>query len=375
MNVPFYGLDRQWRQHRETMLAIIDRVLSTGQVLQGPAVETFELDVAKATRRRYGVAVGSCTDALAFALAASGLGDGDEVLMPCFSFVASVAPLVRLGARPRFVDIDAETFMMDLDALESSIGPQTKAILAIGLFGQTPDMARHEAIADRHGLVLIEDAAQSLGSSDRARPGGSLGRASCFSFDPTKVVASFSSGGMVVTDDATLAERVRRLRYHGRDAQTREYAVLGYNSQLSTEMAALLSYKLKHLPAWTTERDRVATVYQAGLGNIGEVVLPRVRPGSTHTWHKFVIRAENRDGLASWLKERGIGTMIHYPKLLPDTPYLASHNSAAHDLPVGRKIAGEVLSLPIYPEITNEEADYVVDTIKSFYDSNLGGGR
>lgn len=365
--VPFFGLDRQYRRYRETFLGITDQVLSTGQVLQGPAVSEFEEALCKVTGRRHAVAVGSCTDALAFALAAAGIGPGDEVLVTAFSFVASVSPILRVGAVPHFVDIDPRTYMMDLDRLEQRIGSATKAIIAVHLFGQALPISEMEEIADRHGLVLIEDAAQGLGAGHADRRVGSMGGISCLSFDPTKVVGSFSSAGAVVTDEPAIARKVAMQRYHGRDPASREYEMLGYNSQLSTEMAAILKFKLSKMEEWEAERGRIAEIYFHGLSELQQVLtLPHRIPESTHNWHKFVVRVSDRAAFIDALGKAGIQTLIHYPKAISDTPRFKDAPGST-DTPAARRAAAEVLSLPIFAELDAAEARTVVQHIRGYY--------
>ena len=367
MKIPFFALGRQYQRDREIYQAIADEVWSTGQVLQGPQVGELETAIAATMHRKHGIAVGSCTDALAFSLMANDIGPGDEVLITCFSFNASVSPILRVGAIPRFVDIDPDTYMMDLGALEAAVTPSTKAIMAVHLFGQTLDMASVEDIAARHGLILIEDVAQAIGAYDGDRPGGSLGRSSCVSFDPTKNIGSYSSAGAVVTDDDDIATAIRRLRYHGRDDATRENLIVGFNSQVASDMAGMLTFKLSKLAQWTEERQFVATRFKDGLADVQGVSMPITRAGSTHTYHKFVMRAGDRDGLAAHLRDRGIATMKHYDTLLSDVPFVRDRVGVVEGLPVARTASREVLSLPIFPEMTTEECDYIVDSVKGFY--------
>ncbi len=365
--VPFFGLDRQYARYRETFLAIADRVLSSGEVLQGEAVQALESALCVITNRKHAVAVGSCTDGLAFALSALGIGAGDEVLVTSLSFLASASPILRVGARPRFVDIDATSYMMSLDDLERRIGATTRAIIAVHLYGQSLPMDELEAIAQRHAIALIEDAAQGLGAQYRGRPVGSMGRVSCLSFDPTKVIGSFSSGGGVVTDDSEIARRIAMQRYHGRDPATRESELLGYNSQLSTEMAAMLVFKLSKMREWEAERRTIAETYRKGLGDLTQhISLPAMVPGSTHNWHKFVIRAADRDGLMAHLKSQGIQTMVHYPKALCDVPLFTDY-AADSDVPEARRATRLVLSLPIFADLDVVEAETVVRRIREYY--------
>lgn len=368
-SVPFFGLARQYQRYRTEFLAITDRVLSSGQVLQGPDVANFERSLAAACGRKHGVALSSCTDALAFALLACGVGPGDEVLVTGLSFIASASPILRVGARPRFVDIDPDYFLMDPAAAERLVTSRTKAIVAVHLYGQTLPMAAWEEFARKHGLSLIEDAAQALGARDGQRAAGGMGRVSCISFDPTKVIASFSSAGGLVTDDPEILRKAQMLRYHGRDPATRSFDQLGYNSQLATEMAGMLDFKLSKLAEWQQARTAVAEIYLKALAGIPGVTLPRIRPGSTHNWHKFVLRVKNRDALAAALKDRGIQTMVHYARALPDEPLMQALGlpEAATAVPTARRLISEVVSLPVYPEMSFEEASYVAAEVHNFY--------
>lgn len=369
MNIPFFGLDRQYKRYREDFIDIADKIFSTGKVLQGQAVVDLERTLCKLCNRKYAVALSSGTDALAFALIAAGVGPGDEVLITPFSFFASVSPILRVGATPRFVDIEPDYYMMNPRLLDGLVTKATKAILAVHLYGQTLPIDEIEGFARRYKLALIEDTAQSLGSKNSNRPAGNMGDISCLSFDPTKVIGSFSSAGALVTDDSGVGEMAQALRYHGRNPTTRRYEILGFNSQLSTEMAAMLDFKLARLEEWIKERDRVAQIYLSGLSAVPQIDLPKLRPGSTHNWHKFVLRAEDRDRLVQHLKGRGIETMIHYPKALGDEPLIQGLNlqPEAVNIPIARKAALNVISLPIYPELTEAEVNYVVECIKGFY--------
>lgn len=367
--VPFFGLDRQFKRYRKEFLDIAETSLASGQALQGEDVRAFEKSLCATGRRKEAVAVGSCTDAIAFALIACGVGPGDEVMVTSFSFFASVSPILRVGAVPRFVDIEPDYHMMNLDLLDRLVTPRTKAIMAVHLFGQTFDMQRVENFAQKHGLLIIEDAAQALGAMDGERPAGSLGIASCLSFDPTKVIGSFSSAGALLTDDEDIAEKARSLRYHGRGAKTRRYEILGFNSQLSTEMAGMLNFKLSKMAEWEQERNVIAMKYIDGLSGIKEVSLPKIRNGSSHNWHKFVIRAGNRDMLQAHLEKNGIQCMIHYPTALCDEPLIKRLGlpEDATRVPEARKASASVLSLPIFPDLYSDEVERVIASIRDFY--------
>ena len=367
MKVPFYGLDRQFQRYREKYLSIAESAWSSGRVLQGAEVAALEATLAETCGRGHAVAVGSCTDALAFALMAHGIGAGDEVLVTSYSFVASVSPILRVGAVPRFVDIEPDHYMMDVRLLEDTITERTRALVAVDLFGQILPVAEVENFARTHGLILIEDAAQALGAYDGTRRGGSIGQTSCLSFDPTKVVGSFSSAGALLTDDPEIAEQARMLRYHGRNSVSHEYELLGYNSQLASDMAGILCFKLTLITEWERARARIAEIYVEELSDVAQVKLPFARRGSRHIWHKFAMRAERRDELKLYLKDRGIDTMIHYPTPLCDLSNLRASVPHQSSVPVARTTSKEVLSLPIFPELSEDEAHYVPSAVRAFY--------
>lgn len=373
LNIPFFALDRQFAENKKEFLKKISTVLSTGQVLQGPSVSQLENKIAHYCNRKYAIAVGSCTDALAFALVSAGVKPGDEVLVTSFSFIASVSPILRVGAVPVFIDIESDYYMMDLNDAKKKITPKTKFLIAVHLFGQCLNMDEVEKFASECNLTIIEDAAQSLGSFFNKRSAGNLGLISCISFDPTKVLGSFGSGGMVLTDSKEIADDIKKLRYHGKDTATGDFLRLGYNSQLSSEHSALLSYKLDLLPKWIEKRNLIAKRYIDELGNTEGIFCPRIRYNSAHNWHKFVIRYKNRDVLRKYLLDCGIQTMIHYPKPLSDIPYISEYVGKSYEVQTARTISSEVLSLPIYPELTKDEIDYTIKIVKKFFADNFGG--
>lgn len=366
-SVPFYGLKSDFERNKADYLSLIETVLTSGRVLQGPEVGEFESALATLVGRKHAVATGSCTDSLAFAMIAAGIGAGDEVLVTSMSFVASASAICRVGAVPVFIDIEDRFYMMDFGQLEASLTERTKAILAVNLFGQTMDMRALEVFAQARGLVLIEDAAQSIGAMDNEKPSGSFGLASCFSFDPTKVIAAFGSAGAVTTDDDEVAEKIKMLRYHGRDKQTKMSEIIGFNSQLATDKAAVLAHKLARIWELQNERDVIAKRYREQLGEIPQVSLPVVRQGSTHNWHKFVVQAQKRDDLLQSLASEGISAMIHYNRLLPDEPCIAACTSQDYTFPTARRLTGLLISLPIYPGLTIAQQDHVCASIREFY--------
>lgn len=291
--IPFFGLNREVAVHRETYLNIIEKVFSHSKFLQGDEVKQFEENVANLCGRRYGVATNSCTDALYYSLVAAGIEPGDEVLVTDFSFVPSASCIVRLGAKPVFVDID-DHFLMDLDKAALSLNNKTRAIIFVHLFGQMGNPKEIENFARLHDLILIEDAAQVFGASYNGIRAGSTGLLSCLSFDPTKVISAPGSGGMVLTDDENLAQEIARLRYHGKNEKG-EFVSLGFNSQMPSLTAAILDYKLGQNEKWLAIRRDIAKYYLENV--VGEYILPFEIEGSCHIYHKFVIRSQNRDHL------------------------------------------------------------------------------
>jgi UDP-2-acetamido-2-deoxy-ribo-hexuluronate aminotransferase len=359
--LPFFAAEREWAALGDELLDAMGAALAGGRSLQGEAVGVFESELATWTGRRHAVAVGSGTDALTFALVAGGVGPGDDVLVPAFSFIASASCVLRAGARPVFVDVD-EDGLLDLDDAAARATPRTRALVAVQLFGQMLDPAALEAFAAGRGLLLVEDAAQALGATHAERRCGAVGHTSACSFDPTKTLASPGSGGALLCDDEELAERARRLRWHGRDARGR-FATLGHNSQLPTAAAAALRVKLRHQDGWARRRRAIASRYTAAIAGV-PVAPPRVRRGGSHIFHKYVVRARDRDGLREHLRAAGVPTLVHYTSGLHREPVFAACQPGA--CPAADRLAGEVCSLPIHPFLDDVEVERVARALASF---------
>lgn len=360
--VPFFGLDREFSAYENSYTEIAHRILSHGKVLQGKEVSKLENKVADFCDRSYGVAVNSCTDALFFSLKAAGVQPGDEILVTDFSFIASASPILRIGAKPVFIDVD-DNYNMDLTLAKSMISSKTKAIIFVHLYGQIGDPDEIEDFATFHNLVLIEDAAQAFGASYRGRKAGSLGLLSCLSFDPTKAIGAPGSGGMILIDDESLSQKISSLRYHGKNEKG-EFEFLGYNSQMPTLTAAILDYKINQNEKWLARRQEIADFY---ISNISEkYICPVEIKGSAHTYHKFVIRSKKRDRLREFLSQHNIQTMIHYPKPLHQQPCFKSFDYEDINYPMVMSISREVLSLPIHPFLTDEEVEFVVEKVNRF---------
>lgn len=352
--LPFFAAAREFAALRDTLTPVIEDALAGGRALQGEPVRAFEDALAAFTGRRHAVAVGSGTDALAFALVAHDVGPGDEVLVPAFSFIASASCVLRAGARPVFVDVDVHG-LLDLDDAAAKVTPRTRAIVAVQLYGQMLDPAALEAFAATHGLVIVEDAAQALGATAAGRPCGSIGHASACSFDPTKILSAPGSGGAVLCDDDALADRLRRLRWHGRDASG-AYSELGHNSQLPSASAAALLVKLSRQPAWTARRVAIASRWTSALDG-SPTDAPVVLPGRTHVFHKYVVRTEARDAVRERLAAAGVPTLVHYATGLHRQPVFAPHDPAP--CPTADALAATVLSLPIHAFLTDDEVERV----------------
>jgi UDP-N-acetyl-3-dehydro-alpha-D-glucosamine 3-aminotranferase len=361
MSIPFLDLRRQHRALKAELLAAVERVLDSSQFVLGAEGRALETELAAQARVRHGIGVGSGTDALRLALVALGVRPGDEVITPAFSFVASATTIVMAGAQPVFVDIEPATCALDPAALEAAITPRTRAIVVVHLYGHPAPMDRIAAIAHRHHVALVEDAAQAIGATWDGRPIGGWGDAACLSFYPTKNLGACGDGGLLLTDRDDVAGHLRRLRHHG-DTGRYEHVELGYCSRLDDMQAAILRVKLQHLDAWTEARRRLAARYRTGLAGL-PLLLPVEDPRARHIYHVYTVRHERRDALAKVLADLGVGTAVHYPRAVPDQPLFAL--DAEHRWPQAWRAAREVLSLPCYPEMTDDEVDGVIAAVRT----------
>jgi dTDP-4-amino-4,6-dideoxygalactose transaminase len=359
-SVPLLDLKAQYATIRDEVRQALDRVIDAQQFILGPEVEALEAEVAAYCRCRFAVGLSSGTDALLAALMAIGIRPGDEVITTPYSFFATAGVIARLGARAVFVDIDAATFNILPDRIENRVTSRTKAVIPVHLFGQMAVMDAIDAIAGKHNLAVIEDAAQAIGAEDRGRRAGSIGHLGCLSFYPSKNLGGFGDGGMVTTNDSALAERVRLLRNHGFRSKY-ENVVLGGNFRLDAIQAAVLRVKLKHLDAWTEARRKNAALYRELLPSVPG--LPEELPGRRHVYNQFVIRHARRDFLAEHLKSRGIGTDIYYPIPLHLQACFKELGYRSGDFPESELASRQSLALPIYPELTPEMIQYVARAI------------
>jgi dTDP-4-amino-4,6-dideoxygalactose transaminase len=359
--IAFLDLTRQHHAIKRELLAAVERVLDGSQFVLGGEGRALEAELAALAGVRHGVGVGSGTDALRLALTAVGVKPGDEVLTPALSFVASASTIVMTGATPVFVDIEPATYGLDPDLLERALTPRTRAIVAVHLYGHPAPIDRIADFARGHGLALIEDAAQAIGASWDGRPVGGWGDAACLSFYPTKNLGACGDAGLLLTDREDVAQHLRRLRHHG-DSGRYQHVELGYCSRLDEVQAAMLRVKLGRLETWTAARRRLAARYRQALAGL-PLALPGEDPRARHIYHQFVVRHPRRDALARALADLGVGTMVHYPRAVPDQPLFGLDGEK--DWPEAWRAAREVLSLPCYPEMTEAEVEGVVAAVRT----------
>lgn len=377
MNVPLLDLNAQHQPIRKDLLAAMERVLDKGDFILGGEVKRLEEQVAAYCHTQYGVGVSSGTDALLVAAMALGVGQGDEVITTSFSFFATSAIISRLGAKPVFVDIDPVTYNLDPSKIEKVITSKTRAIIPVHLYGQCADMEPILAVAAKHGIGVIEDAAQAIGAEYRdGRRAGSMGQMGCLSFFPSKNLGAFGDGGMVVTNDEALADKIRLLRIQG--GRPKYYhKVIGGNFRLDTLQASVLNVKLPYLDQWTSMRQQNALRYeelfrQAGLPEKAGLGLPTAvyrdhKVSHYHIYNQFILRVPQRDGLRTFLTEKGIGTEIYYPMPLHLQECYKDLGYREGSLPVAEAACKETVGLPIYPELTPQQQEIVVGAIHDFY--------
>jgi dTDP-4-amino-4,6-dideoxygalactose transaminase len=373
--IPMLDLRAQYESIAPEIRAAVDEVFAAQQFVLGPQCEALEHEISQACGTRHGVGVASGTEALELALHSCGVRAGDEVIVPAFTFIATGSAVSALGARPVFADIEPTTFNLDPAEIETRITPRTRAIVVVHLFGLAADMDPILAIAAKHGIPVIEDNAQSLGASYRGRKTGSMGRLGCLSFYPSKNLGAYGDAGMIVTDDEKLAARLRALRNHG---QTGRYVSTerGWNSRLDEMQAAVLRVKLRHLADWTAARQAHARSYDSLLHDLPGVTLPRVPAGREHVYYLYTICVKDRaagndpggetrsDVVQQRLAERGVASVVYYPVPLHLQPLYSSLGGKPGDLRVSERAAREVLSIPLYPELTPAQVERVAQAVR-----------
>lgn len=365
--VPFVDIRAHYKKLKREIDPVMQDVLTRGDIILRKDLEYFEKSIARFVGTRYAIGVGNGFDALHLSVKATGIGPGHEVITVAHTFVATVAAIVHHGGTPVLADVKKD-FTMDPDALAGAITKKTKAVIPVHLNGRLCEMDRIMEIARKHKLIVIEDAAQSLGASFKGKKAGSFGVTGCFSLYPFKMLGCFGDGGIITTDNARMAQKLRWLRDHGQDRATGRIMFYGFNSRLDNLHAATLNVKLKHFKKWVARRQKIAALYNKGLRSITEIALPHFSdPRYEDVYQNYVIRAHRRDKLKKYLSKHGVETLISWPKPMHfHSPLRLRH----FKLPETEKLYKEALSLPMNPELSDEQVNYVIQTTRNFYHSS-----
>jgi dTDP-4-amino-4,6-dideoxygalactose transaminase len=368
MNVPFVDLKSQYQNTKADIDEAIKSVIDETAFIGGKYVKAFEKEFAALYGIKHVISCANGTDSLYIIMKMLGIKEGDEVITVANSWISSSETIGQTGAVPVFVDVHHEYYSIDDSLIEPAITPKTKALILVHLQGQACDLDKIESLCKRHNIYLIEDCAQSHFSEFKGKRAGTTGIAGSFSFYPGKNLGAYGDAGCIITNDDALAEKFRMYANHGALVK-HQHKMEGINSRMDGLQAAVLSAKLPHILKWTEQRIANAALYDKHLADIQQIIRPKVRPDSKHTFHLYVIRAEKRDALMAYLKEAGVETAIHYPTPLPSLPAYAYLNTKPSDFPVATQLQNEILSLPIYPELEEEKIKYVADTIRALYNS------
>ena len=366
MNVPYFDLTRQYQTIKDQIEPAVLALMASQQMVLGETVARFEEHMAQYCRCNHAIGVSSGTDALLCSLMALGIGPGDEVIVPTFTFFASAGTIARAGSTPVFVDIDPDTFNLDLQSTAQAITKRTKAIMPVHLYGQMAPMTELAALAAQNGLHLIEDACQSVASEHQGNRPGQQSTCACLSFYPTKNLSGFGDGGMVICQDEELAGNCKHLRVHGGDRPYYQ-SMIGANFRLDALQAVVLDIKLNYLDTWVAQRREHAARYDQLLP--AAVQTPKIAQGNTSVYNLYVIRAPRRDQLQQFLNEKGIGSGVYYPLPLHLQECFAYLKGKPGDCPVAEQVCKEVLALPIFPELTEQQVSYVAQCVNEFYGS------
>ena len=374
MQVPFIDLGTQYRQISKSALVRIDKLCNQGNYILGKELEKFEKEFADYCHTKYAIGLNSGTDALFLSLLSLGIGKNDEVILPAFTFIATALAVSHTQARPVFVDIDEDTYNIDVGQLVRAITRRTRAVIPVHLFGQPAEMDSILKIADKFGIKVIEDAAQAHGAEYKHRgvfkKVGSIGDVGCFSFYPTKNLGAWGDGGMVVTNDKKVTKRLRMLRDSGR-ASHNLHAIKGYNSRLDTLQAAILRLKLRHLDKWNQMRRRNAKIYTDLLKYCPHVICPWQAPYARHVYHIYHLQMRQRDEIRAYLRKKGIATLVHYPLPIHLQQAYKDLGYKRGDFPVAERIARRIMSLPMHPFLSRREIKYVAEQILRFLNSSV----
>jgi dTDP-4-amino-4,6-dideoxygalactose transaminase len=371
MKIPFVDLKAQYISIKNEIHDAIENVISNTAFINGEHVSSFETNFSKQIGANHCIGVGNGTDALVICLKALGVGTGDEVITVANSFIATSEAITSVGAKVIFVDCDATSFNIDVSKIVAKITSKTKVIIPVHLYGQPADLSPILEIASKHGIKIIEDCAQAHLAEYRTRDGwkmaGTMGDLATFSFFPGKNLGAYGDAGAIVTNNSELAKKTKMLANHGRIAKY-DHEIEGYNSRLDGIQAAILNVKLKYLKQWTESRRQLALKYSELLKDVAEINCPKFDKGKTNpVWHLYVIRTNKRDQLQKYLNELGIAASIHYPIALPNLKAYSYLHHVPTDFPISSKYQGEILSLPLFPELTQEQMEYIVNSIKKFF--------
>ena len=363
----------QYKKIQKEVDEAMSQVINSSAFINGPQVKEFKANLERYTGTKHVIPCANGTDALQLALMALDLQPGDEVIVPAFTYVAAAEVIGLLRLTPVMADVDSDTFNINLAHIEKGLSPKTKAIIPVHLFGQTCPMEEITDFAQKHRLFVIEDNAQAIGAwysfpDGSKKQAGTIGHIGCTSFFPTKNLGCFGDGGAMMCDDDVLAERLRMMTVHGQTVKY-HHEILGCNSRLDTLQAAILNVKLQHLDEYTQARQRAAKIYSEGLKNLDGITLPEEMPYSTHVYHQYTLKIKDgkRNALKSHLAEKGVPSMIYYPLPLSEQNAFKSIARAAGQLDVSKELAGSVLSLPMHTELCEEELDYIIASVKSFF--------
>ena len=366
IHIPAEDLTRQYQQIRWEIAAAIDTVLPSGKYTLGPVLEAFEKEFADYCGVRYCIGVSNGTEALHLALAAMDVGPGDEVITQANTYVATAFAINYLGASPAFVDVEPEYANLDLRQVEAKISAKTKVIIPVHMYGHPVDMEQLLGIAQRHGLKVLEDASHAHGARYCGKPAGSLGDAAAFSFYPSKVLGAYGDAGAIVTNDEELDQKIRKLRYMGQEVK-HTHLMIGYQQRLDPIQAAVLRVKLHHLDHWIDRRREIAVQYNRRLAGL-PLEIPKEAEWAKHVYYLYTIRCEHRDALSAYLAEHGVQTQKIYATPVPMQPCYQYLGYQESDIPVASKYARELLCLPLFPELSEEEVNFIAQTIRQFYE-------
>jgi dTDP-4-amino-4,6-dideoxygalactose transaminase len=364
----FLDLNNQYKKIEKEINKAIGKVFKNGVFIGGEEVEQFEKEFAKFCNAKHAISVNSGTDALFLSLKALDIKEGDEVITTPFTFIATAETIINCKAKPVFVDIDLNTFNIDASKIEKAITKNTKAIMPVHLFGQMADMGEIVKIAKKYNLYIIEDAAQAVGAKNNNKMAGTMGNLGCFSFFPSKNLGGYGDGGMIVTNNGKLFEKLRLLRNHGSSPKEKYLnLIIGMNSRLDSLQAAILRVKLKYLLKWNKERKKRADYYNQSLKKIKKIILPKIEEENVHVFNQYTIKIKKREDFKKYLQKIGIPTNVYYPLPLHLQPALKYLGYKKGDFPVAEEISKEVISLPVYPELSKKDQDLVIKEIKRFY--------